>query len=100
MVRRFRPRRRFRFRREQIQPAIDLEGVGAHDLRAETLRDFRRDLRFSSRGRTDDEKDAVHRLTKKAGRRVAYATSSPGFTKRAVVNLPNDARSISRSEEH
>src|SRR6266446_6229302 len=95
MMRRFRPRRRLRFGREQIQPAIDLERVGAHDLRAETLRDFRRDLRFSSRGGSDDKKNAVHRLTKKAGGRMAYATSSPGFAKRAVVSLPNDARSIS-----
>ena len=62
MVRRFRQRFSIRFRREQIEPAINLKSIRADDFGAARACDFCGELGFPDRSRTDDEEDALHHM--------------------------------------
>ena len=63
MVRHFRERLTIRFGREQIEPAINLESVGADDFGAHLLCNFCGEIRFARCSRTDDE-ERLHQKKK------------------------------------
>src|ERR1700704_5485401 len=114
----FRQGRCRRLGRKYFAAAIDLKGVGVNDLRVDCLSDIGGDLRFSRRGRTDNEENIFHlvgthlrgvrrilkrksrtarksvpTIKQKTGRR-AFA-SSPG-SELSTTNLAADVRSFSR----
>ena len=62
MMRRFLQRFAVRFRRQQIEPAINLECICADNFRLAFLRNFRGQLRFPCRGRSNDIEDAFHQV--------------------------------------
>ena len=63
MVRHFRERLTIRFGREQIEPAINLESVGADDFGTHSLCNFCGEIRFARCSWTDDE-ERLHQKKK------------------------------------
>src|SRR5439155_17005416 len=93
MMRRFCQRCGIRLSRQQIEPAINLERVRAHNFSAELARNVSRDLRFTGRRRTDNEEDVAH---KKIGRRARLNERYVSRLKsQAALNFAS-TRSISR----
>src|SRR4051794_639026 len=117
MMRRLRANCGIRLGRQQIEPSINLKGVGAENFGTCSLRYFSGDLRLPDSRRSYNKENAIHgsnvggafeprsiaaqrRLPhlksptkQKTGRPVF--TASPGFAKQRLVSSPNDARSIS-----
>ncbi len=92
-------------RRQKIESAVDLESVGVDNLCADFLRDISRQLGFTSRGGSDDEECAGHRIRltrpirrmfrKQIGRR-AHLRSVSRLKPSLPVNFASDARWTSR----